>query len=178
MTFILRDVTPADAAAIAGIYRHYVENSIATFEEVAPDGREIESRIQATLDGGFPYLVAEEAAPEGVKKPVIAYAYAGPFHKRSAYRFTVENSVYVAHSQHRRGIAKALMVELIARCTALGYRQMIAKISAEGASPEFHAALGFKPVGVFTSVGLKFGRWIDVVEMQLPLGQGGTTIPR
>ncbi len=172
MTFTLRDATPADAAILAGIYRHYVENSVATFEEVAPDAREMENRIQATLTGGFPWLVAEEGGA------ILGYAYAGPFHKRSAYRFTVENSVYVAHAQHRRGIARALMLDLIARCTALGYRQMIAKISIEGASPEFHAALGFKPAGVFKGVGFKFGRWIDVVEMQLALGEGDTTIPR
>jgi phosphinothricin acetyltransferase len=169
--FALRDVTPADAAAIAAIYRHHVETSVATFEETPPDAGEIAARIAATLGAGFPWLVADEAGR------VLAYAYAGPYHKRSAYRFTVENSVYVAHDQQRRGIARALMQEIIARCTRLGYRQMMARISDEGSSPAFHAALGFKPAGRTPAVGLKFGRWVDVIEMQLPLGEGSSSIP-
>jgi L-amino acid N-acyltransferase YncA len=172
MGYTLRNATPADAAAIAGIYQYYVENSAATFEEIAPDAGEIESRIRATLAAGFPYLVAEEGSA------VIGYAYAGPYHKRSAYRFTVENSVYVRDGHHRRGIAKALMEQLIARCTAQGYRQMIAKISAEGSSPDFHASIGFRLAGRTPGVGFKFGRWYDVIEMQLSLGEGNTTLPR
>lgn len=177
MGITLRNATPDDAAALAGIYRPYVESSSATFEEVAPDAREMESRIRATLDGGFPWLVAEEAGA------ITGYAYAGPYHKRSAYRFTVENSVYVRADRHRRGIARALMQQVIAACTALGYRQMIARISAptpgmEGPSPDFHAALGFRRAGFTPGVGFKFGRWIDVIEMQLTLGEGNTTRPR
>ena len=173
MTITLRDVTPADAAAIAAIYKPYVEESVATFEEVAPSVDEIAARIQATRDGGFPWLVAEEGGR------VVAYAYAGPFHKRSAYRFTVENSVYVAPSHARRGIGTLLMREVIARCTARGYRQMIALISGYDGNPSIamHNRLGFVDAAHLKAVGLKFGRWIDVVELQLELGEGNTSVP-
>ena len=176
MGWILRTVTPEDAAAIAAIYRHFVLTSVATFEDVPPDAAEIAARIAATLAAGFPYLVAEEKGPQGMRQ-VLGYAYAGAYHKRAAYRFTVENSVYVAHDQQRRGIARALMEGIISRCTELGYRQMMARISDEGSSPAFHAALGFKLAGRTPSVGLKFGRWIDVIEMQLSLGEGDKSIP-
>ena len=174
MSFTLRDATPRDAAAIAAIYRHYVLESVASFEEIPPDEKEIAARMTAVLGAGFPWLVAESSGA------VVAYAYAGPFHKRSAYRYTVENSVYVAGSHARQGIGRALMLEVIARCTAKGYRQMVALISGAVDSPsiKMHAALGFKPVAHLTAVGLKFGRWIDMIEMQLPLGDGDTTIPR
>ena len=169
----VRDATPKDAAAITAIYRHYVETNVASFEEIAPDEKEIASRMAATLGAGFPYLVAEEAGA------VVAYAYAGLFRTRSAYRYTVENSVYVAHTHVRRGFGSQLMREVIARCTKLGYRQMVAGISGvDGASVKLHASLGFKPVGTFPAVGMKFGKWIDVVEMQLALGEGDKTVPR
>jgi phosphinothricin acetyltransferase len=123
---------------------------------------------------GLPWLVAEEGGL------VVAYAYARPFHARSAYRFTVENAIYVAHSHARKGLGRALTKEVIARCTAGGYRQMIAMISGDADAPsvKMHAALGFKPMGFLPSLGLKFGRWVDVIEMQLALGEGDTTIPR
>jgi phosphinothricin acetyltransferase len=134
----------------------------------------MQSRIAGTLAAGFPYLVAEE---EGL---VVAYAYAGVFRTRSAYRFTVENAIYVAHTHARKGLGRALTAEVIARCAAKGCRQMVAVISTGPGSPSvcMHAALGFKQVGTLPAVGFKFGRWIDVIEMQLPLGEGSATIPR
>jgi phosphinothricin acetyltransferase len=174
MGFTIRDAMPADAAAIAAIYRHYVENTTVSFEEIAPDAAEIASRIQATLAAGFPYLVAEEAGA------VIAYAYAGAFHKRAAYRFTVENTIYVALGHERKGLGRALTAEVIARCAAKGCRQMVALISGlpDSASVAMHAALGFRQVALLPAIGMKFGRWIDVIEMQLALGDGDTSVPR
>jgi phosphinothricin acetyltransferase len=174
MAFSLRDATPKDAAAIAAIYRPYAEESVATFEEIAPGQTEIASRMAATLAAGFPYLVAEEGGA------VAGYAYAGLYKARSAYRYTVENSVYVAADHARQGIGTALMREVIARCTASGYRQMMAVISGapDSASVRMHAALGFRPAAHLPSLGLKFGRWIDVIEMQLALGEGDSTVPR
>jgi len=130
--------------------------------------------MAATLAAGFPYLVAESGGA------VVAYAYAGPFKTRSAYRYTAENSVYVAPGHARQGIGRALMMDVIARCTAKGHRQMMAMIGGpmDSASVKMHAALGFKPVAHLQAVGLKFGKWTDVIEMQLPLGEGGATIPR
>lgn len=159
----LRDATPQDAAAIARLYAHYVRHDICTFEETPPDQGEITARMQKVHERGLPYLVATD--PHGV---LTGYAYAGAFHARAAYRFTVENSVYVAHDRHRQGIGAALMQRLIADCAALGYRQMVAVISADG-SIALHRRLGFQPAGVLKSVGFKFGRWIDVTYMQLAL---------
>jgi L-amino acid N-acyltransferase YncA len=169
----MRDATPADVAAIAAIYRYYVDHTIVSFEEVAPDEKEIAARMASVREAGLPWLVAEEAGL------VIAYAFARPFHTRSAYRFTVENAIYVALSHARRGLGRALTNEVIGCCRAGGYRQMIAMISGDtdGPSVKMHAALGFKAVGFLPSLGLKFGRWIDVIEMQLPLGEGDATIP-
>jgi phosphinothricin acetyltransferase len=172
MTIRLRDATEDDAAAIAAIYRHYVENSVATFEEVAPGEDEIRGRIAKTLSSGFPYYVALDQTGE-----VVGYCYAGPFHARSAYRFTVENSVYVRHGRQRKGIGTVLMKTLIGRMAELGYRQMMALISGSSASIPMHASLGFREVGRYPSLGLKFGAWVDVVVMQLPLGEGGDSLP-
>jgi phosphinothricin acetyltransferase len=156
---------PADAAAIAAIYRPYVETSSFTFEETPPPAEEIADRMAKVLDAGLPYLVAEKAGA------VVGYAYAAPFHSRTAYRFTIENSVYVAPGQAGQGLGTALMRRLIADCAARGYRQMIARIgdSQNIASLKLHQRLGFRPVGELRAVGLKFGRWLDVVELQLAL---------
>lgn len=174
MTFLLRDATLQDAPAIARIYAHYVQTSCCTFEETAPGAEDIAARIAKTLQAGLPYLVAE--APGG---DVIGYAYASPFRERSAYRHTVENSIYVAADRMRQGVGRALMQRLIADCSARGYRQMIAGIAdrEDGPSARLHAALGFRPAGNFTAVGLKFGRWVDVLQMQLALGDGDRSLP-
>src|ERR1700733_13787543 len=160
-SFQLRDARPDDASAIAAIYDPYVRTTCFTFEEVAPDPDEIVSRMRKVRTAGLPYYVAE-----GPKKDVIGYAYASLFHARSAYRYSVENSVYIAQDRVRRGIGLALMQRLIATCTALGFRQMIALIGAQKDNPAsigLHSRLGFKPVGTLSAVGWKFGRWLDVV---------------
>lgn len=172
--FQLRTATEDDAQAIAEIYGHYVRNTCISFEEAAPAPDEIASRIRKVQQAGLPYLVAEDKDGS-----VIGFAYASPFHPRSGYRFTVENSIYVAADKTKRGLGTALMTDLIQACTALGYRQMIALIgdSANEASLRLHRRLGFSPAGTLSAVGLKLGRWVDVVHMQLPLGSGATAIP-
>ena len=172
--FPLRDATPDDMDAVARIYAHYVRTSVYTFEEVPPTAEEMRARLQRVRENGLPWRVAE-----GSGGAVIGYAYAGPFRARSAYRYTVENSVYVAADQARRGLGSALMRDLIVACTRLGYRQMMAVIgdSANEASIRLHARLGFRAIGNEAAVGFKFGRWIDVVQMQLALGEGGSAVP-
>jgi L-amino acid N-acyltransferase YncA len=130
-------------------------------------------RFRSLSDGGFPYFVAL------LDGRIAGYAYAGPYRPRPAYRFTVENSVYLDPISHRRGIGLKLMQELIEACTARGFRQMIAVIgdSANAASVGLHTKCGFQMIGTHPSVGLKFGRWLDTVMMQLPLGEGATTLP-
>jgi len=169
----IRPTTPADLPAITEIYQHAVLYGTATFELIPPDLAEITRRFGALMDGGFPYLVA---ALEG---RVVGYAYAGPYRPRPAYRFSVENSVYVAPEAHRRGIGRVLLDRLIAECEARGYRLMIAVIgdSAQTPSIELHRAAGFKMVGALEGVGYKFDRWLDTVLMQRPLGKGSSAPP-
>lgn len=169
----IRPTLEADLAAITDIYEHAVRHGTATFELIPPDLTEMTRRYRALMDGGFPYFVAEA---EG---EVVGYAYAGPYRPRPAYRFTVENSVYLKPAIQRRGIGLLLMQRLIAECEARGYRQMIAVIgdSANAGSIGVHARCGFQMIGTHPNVGLKFGRWLDTVMMQLPLGEGATTIP-
>lgn len=164
----IRDITPADLPAITRTYTHHVLQGTATFEEIAPSVEEMGRRYNKTTAQGLPWLIAE------VDVAVAGYAYASRFHERSAYRFTLEDSVYIDPAYHRRGVGRALLAELITRCEALGYRQMIAAIGDSGnhASIGLHRALGFRDVGVYGSVGLKFGRWLDVVLMQRSLGEG------
>jgi phosphinothricin acetyltransferase len=140
---------------------------------IPPDLAEITRRFDALMDGGFPYLVAL------LEGSVAGYAYAGPYRPRPAYRFTVENSVYLEPAIHRRGIGLQLMQRLITECETRGFRQMIAVIgdSANAGSIGLHARCGFQMIGTHPSVGLKFGRWLDTVTMQLPLGEGATTVP-
>src|SRR5258708_33798497 len=130
-------------------------------------------RFAALIDGGFPYFVA------ALDSRVVGYAYAGHYRPRPACRFTVENSVYLAPAIHRRGIGLQLLQHLITECETRGFRQMIAVIgdSANAGSIGVHARCGFQMIGTHPSVGLKFGRWLDTVMMQLPLGEGATTVP-
>ena len=169
----IRPATEADLASVTGIYDHAVRFGTATFELVPPDLNEMTQRFRALTDGGFPYLVAEL---DGL---VIGYAYAGAYRARPAYRFTVENSIYLQPAIHRRGIGGLLLRRLIGECEARGYRQMIAVIgdSANAGSIGVHRACGFQMIGTHPDVGLKFGRWLDTVMMQLALGDGATTIP-
>ncbi|MBN9005818.1 MAG: N-acetyltransferase [Rhizobiales bacterium] len=170
---LIRPATEADLPFITAIYDHAVRTGTATFELIPPDLAEMTRRFGALRDGGFPYLAAE------LDGAVVGYAYAGPYRPRPAYRFTVENSIYLAPASHRRGIGIQLLRRLIAECEARGYRQMIAVIgdSANAGSVGVHTRAGFQMIGTHPSVGLKFGRWLDTVMMQLALGAGDTTIP-
>lgn len=163
---LVRDACEADFPQIQATYAYYVTRSAASFEEVPPDLDEMLRRWREVTGRGLPYLVAESNGE------VLGYSYAGPWRTRSAYRYTIENSVYVAPMTVRRGIGRAMMQTLIDRCTALGYRQMIAVIgdSANLGSIGLHRSLGFRQEGILRGVGLKFGRWVDVVIMHRPLG--------
>lgn len=170
---IVREARAGDAAALAAIYGHHVLNGLGTFEEVPPGADEMERRLAAVKEKGLPWLLAEEDGE------VVGYAYAGPFRLRAAYRYTVEDSVYVAPHAAGRGLGRALLREVIARCESLGLRQMVAVIgdSDNAASIALHAALGFAIKAVAPAVGYKFGRWVDVVWMQRPLGAGAGAPP-
>ena len=169
----IRPATEADLPAVTEIYAQAVLQGTATFELIPPDLAEMTRRFKALMDGGYPYLVAE------LEGSVIGYAYAGPYRPRPAYRFTVENSVYLQPSTHRRGIGLQLMQRLIAECEARGFRQMIAVIgdSANLGSIGVHTRCGFAMIGTHPNVGFKFGRWLDTVMMQRALGEGATTLP-
>lgn len=169
----IRTATPADISAITRIYAHAVRHGTASFELEPPDEAEMARRQRALLDAGYPYLVAEA---DGA---IMGYAYAGPYRARPAYRFSVENSVYVAPDAQRRGVGRTLLARLIAESEARGYRLMIAVIgdSAQAPSIELHRALGFKLVGAFEGVGYKFDRWLDTVLMQRALGPGTSAPP-
>jgi L-amino acid N-acyltransferase YncA len=173
MSVAIRPATFADIPAITRIYAHAVEHGTATFELTPPHEAEMRQRMQAILDGGFPYIVAE------IDGAVAGYAYASFYRMRPAYRFTVENSVYVAADIHRRGIGKTLLLSLIEACTARGFRQMIAVIgdSNQAASIGVHRACGFTDAGNLRAIGWKFGRWLDTPLMQLALGPGALTPP-
>ncbi len=159
--------------AVTAIYAQAVLEGTATFELDPPDIAEMTRRFRTLKDAGFPYFVAEADGR------VVGYAYAGPYRPRPAYRFTVENSVYLDPAAHRRGIGTALMRPLINACTSAGRRQMIAVIgdSANAGSIALHRALGFEMIGTHPNVGFKFGRWLDTVMMQLALGDGASTKP-
>jgi L-amino acid N-acyltransferase YncA len=169
----IRPATPADIPAITRIYAHAVEHGTASFELEPPDEAEVARRQQALLTNGYPYLVAEEAAV------VAGYAYAGPYRARPAYRWSVENSIYVAPEFHRKGIGALLLARLVAEAERRGFRQMIAVIgdSAQAASIAVHKRAGFTHIGTLRSVGFKHGRWLDTVLMQRALGGGDTAPP-
>ena len=169
----IRAAVAADLSAITDIYHHAVRHGTATFELVPPDLAEMTRRFGLLMDGGFPYLVALR---EG---RVVGYAYAGAHRPRPAYRFTVENSIYLQPAIHRRGIGTQLLQGLIAESEARGYRQMIAVIgdSANAGSIGVHARTGFRLIGTHPNVGFKFGRWLDTVMMQLAIGEGASTLP-
>ncbi|NGM50485.1 N-acetyltransferase [Caulobacter sp. 602-2] len=173
MTLTIRPSTDADVPAITAIYGWNVLNGLGTFEEVPPDQAEMARRRAAFLDRGLPYLVAEQDGK------VLGYAYAGPFRLRAAYRYTVEDSIYVAPDAAGKGVGKALLQALIEACEGLGLRQICAVIGDSGnaASIGVHAALGFEHKGVFPAMGYKFGRWVDLVWMQRSLNGGGDTPP-
>jgi L-amino acid N-acyltransferase YncA len=170
---IVRPSRDDDIATIAAIYGHHVLNGLASFEEVPPEVEEMARRRRDILARGLPYLVAEAGGR------VLGYSYAGPFRPRVGYRFSLEDSIYVDPDTVGRGVGRALLSAVLARCEELGYRQMIAVIGGSETLPSIrlHAALGFTHVGVFTGIGFKFGRWVDTVLMQRTLGPGADTLP-
>jgi phosphinothricin acetyltransferase len=170
----VRDAIESDLPSIQQIYAHHVLHGLASFEEVPPSLAEMRLRRNTVLELGLPYLAAE------VEGRVVGYAYAGTYRTRPAYRYTIEDSVYIADGYGGRGIGSGLLSELIARCEAGPWRQMLAVIgdSANVGSISLHRACGFSVVGTLPSVGYKFGRWVDSVLMQRALGPGDASAPR
>jgi L-amino acid N-acyltransferase YncA len=169
----IRAATAADLPAITAIYEQAVLHGTATFEIDPPDLAEMTRRFEGLASGGFPYFVATEG------DQVLGYAYAGPHRPRMAYRFTVENSIYLAPAAQRRGIGGKMLAALLVACEAKGFRQMVAVIgdSANAGSIAVHRNAGFALIGTHPSVGFKFGRWLDTVSMQRALGTGAGTLP-
>jgi L-amino acid N-acyltransferase YncA len=162
-----------DVEAIAAIYRHHVLHGLASFEDVPPEQHEIARRRRDILDRGLPYLVAERSGR------VLGYCYAAPYRPRSAYRFTLEDSIYLDEAERGHGLGRALLSTLLDRCIELGYRQMVAVIGGSDTWPSIrlHAALHFTRIGTLPAVGFKFGHWVDIALMQRALGPGAATAP-
>ncbi len=171
--FSIRPAAPADIPDITRIYAHAVLHGTASFELEPPDETEMARRQRELLDGGYPYIAAELGGS------LVGYAHAGPYRTRPAYRFSVEDSVYIDPAAQRRGFGRVLLDRLIAEAEARGFRQMIAVIgdSAQTASIELHRAAGFRRIGTIEHVGYKFDRWLDSVLMQRALGRGATEKP-
>lgn len=169
----VRDAAGEDARAIAAIYGRHVLEGLGTFEETPPTAEEIGARMAAVRAQGQPYLVAE------IEGRVAGFAYAVQFRPRPAYRYTVEDSVYVDSERVGRGVGRALLVELIARCEGARMRQMVGIIGDSGNLPSIrlHESMGFRRVGTAASMGFKHGRWVDIVWMQRALGDGDSSAP-
>jgi phosphinothricin acetyltransferase len=169
----IRPAIPADIPAIAAIYRPAVLEGTASFELEPPGDAEMLRRFEAITGGAYPYFVAE------IDGRVAGYAYASAYRTRPGYRFTVENSVYVAADAQGKGVGRALLAAVIDNCTAQGFRLMVAIVgdSANFASITLHRRAGFRFCGTIHSVGYKFGRWLDSVVMELPLGEGDRSVP-
>jgi L-amino acid N-acyltransferase YncA len=169
----LRPAQVEDLPAIHSIYAHHVLHGLASFEEEPPSVEELERRYRDVTRRGLPYLVAEYGID------IAGYGYCAPYRARSAYRYALEDSIYIRQDMTGRGVGKRLLEELVRQSEALGYRQLVAVIgdSANTASIGVHAACGFLRVGTLRSVGFKFGRWVDSVFMQRPLGAGDGTKP-
>ena len=170
---VIRACTERDMHAVTEIYRHHVLHSPATFEIVPPAYDEMLARYRKIAEGGFVYLVAEQGGE------IVGYAYVSTYRERPAYRFTVENSVYIRPGMQRRGIGRRLLETLLAECENRPFRQVLAVIgdSANAASIELHRSLGFEPAGTLRAVGYKFGRWLDCVLMQKAVGEGDRAPP-
>jgi phosphinothricin acetyltransferase len=173
LPLLIRPSRDDDLPAITAIYAWNVQNGTGTFELEPPSLQEMTRRRGDLLAKGLPWLVAERGGQ------LLGYAYAGPFRPRPAYRFFLEDSIYLAEAAQRQGVGRLLLAELLARCQAAGARQMLAVIgdSANLGSIGVHRALGFEPTGVLKSAGWKFGRWLDVVLMQKQLGLGDSCAP-
>lgn len=170
---LVRDAQESDMEAVQAIYAYYVVNSLATFEEVPPTVEEMIQRRSAVIAAGLPYLVACESGA------VVGYSYVTSYRPRPAYRYTVEDSVYVRDGMASRGIGSALLQALVTRCEQGPWRQMLAVIGnrANQGSISLHARHGFEHVGVLRSVGFKHGRWVDTVLMQRAVGHEGEGKP-
>ncbi|SMB27437.1 Phosphinothricin N-acetyltransferase [Serratia proteamaculans] len=172
---ILVDATPDDMATVQQIYTHHVLYGAASFEEEPPTLEEMQQRLSKVQAAGLPWLVAKR------DNRVVGYCYATPYRPRPAYRFTVEESVYVADGQQGQGIGKALLAELIARCESGPWRQMLATVGNakhNQGSLALHQALGFCSVGTLKAVGFKLGEWRDTHIMQRTLGEGDNSLPQ
>ena len=169
----VRPATEGDLPAIRAIYAHHVLTGLASFEEEPPTFDEMRKRYAAVTQAGFPYLAADFGGQ------LAGYGYCSLYRTRSAYRFTVEDSIYVRADVLGKGVGRRILGELVERCSARGYRQMMAVIgdSANTASVALHASLGFLRVGTMRSVGFKHGRWVDSVIMQRSLGPGDAARP-
>jgi len=170
----IRAITEADIPAIQRIYAHHVAHGIATFEMTAPSQEEMLSRYRRIHAEGMPYLAAY-----GGEGQLLGYCYASTYRPRPAYRFTVEDSIYLSPDHQGRGVGRQLLQALISHCEAGPWRQMVAVISGEGseASVALHEKLGFVHSGNLRTVGFKHGRWIDTILMQRALGPGCNTPP-
>lgn len=171
----VRPVQPADLPAITEIYAHAVTNGTASYEYDPPTLAEMTKRHDALVSTNYPYIVATDDAGA-----ILGYAYAGAFRTRPAYRFIVEDSIYIAPAAQGRGVGRILLADLIQRCEASGYRQIIAVIGdgeVNQASVKLHASLGFTPSGRITGSGYKHNHWCDTILMQLPLNGGANTHP-
>jgi phosphinothricin acetyltransferase len=169
----IRAAMAADLPDIQAIYAHHVLNGTGTFEEVPPSVEEMAERFSKGAERGWPWLVATDATG------VLGYAYYAQIRDRSAYRFTAEDSIYVREDVRGQGVGKMLVSRLLIEAEAAGFRQMVAVIgdSENVGSVGMHASLGFHHVGTMRAVGLKFGRWLDTVYMQKPLGRGDDGVP-
>lgn len=169
----VRAAAQGEIAAIHAIYAHHVLHGLASFEEVPPDAAELRRRYDEITGKGLPYLVAVEG------REILGYGYCSLYRTRSAYRYALEDSVYVREGQQGKGIGSRLLGELVRLCVGLGYRQLIAVIGDSGNAPSIglHARHGFLRVGTLRSTGYKFGRWVDSVLMQRPLGPGDGAPP-
>ena len=169
---IIRDLQPADMGAVAAIYGHHVLTGFGSFEEAPPSPETLAERAASVHALGLPYLVADDDG-------VIGFAYASSFRPRPGYRFSAEDSVYVAQHAAGRGVGRALLQAIIDRCAAMGLRQLMAIIGDSGnsASIGLHRALGFSQIGLARSAGFKHGRWVDIVWMQRPLNDGDDSPP-
>ena len=170
---LIRPSRDEDVAAVTAIYRHHVLHGTGTFEIDPPSEAEMAARRTDVLTKGLPYLVAEDSGQ------VVGFAYCNWFKPRPAYRFSAEDSVYVAPGVHRKGLGKALLSQLCTSAEAAGVRKLLAVIgdSANAGSIGVHTALGFTPVGVVKSCGWKFERWLDIVLMEKVIGPGDSLPP-
>ncbi len=173
MTLSVRDAEAGDIAALHAIYSHHVLHGLGTFDEVPPTLADFEAKWRASQEHRLSWLVAIDNGA------VVGFAYASLFRPRRGYRYTVEDSVYIRDDYRKRGVGSALLAPLLARCEALGVRQVVAVIgdSANTGSIRLHAKHGFRQAGTVAGAGFKFGRWVDIVLMQRALNGGASGVP-